>query len=258
MKTLTNPEHFSFTNRFGGPHFNKSLLKTRIAMMNRRSTWRSGWRYVALSALIFFTAMCQPLLQSEPNKGPLPKRDKSQRPFIDQMIINRTSYSGDTMIIETYKQGRLVDRIKIKNPNKNASYTWTGDMNQLMEASFFKRKNAMLYIHPDHHLELYDEYRKSVTVFLDGKEVTLDELRKVHIRQVANVHAHKRASKESLYGLTEEFHGDQKPIPKLKVIQTSTRKAGETDYVIWIDRAPNRIKRDSSQYVFSPFYSGDF
>ena len=258
MKDFTSPEHFSFINHFGGPHFNQSMLYRRIIMMNRRSSWRSGWRYIALCLLLFFTAMCQPLLQAEPDKEMASASDKRMRPTIDQMTINYTSHSGDTMIIETYKKGRLIDRIKIENPNKHASYTWTGDMNQLMEASFFKRKNAMLYIRPDHHLDLYDEYRKSVTVFVDGKEVTLGELRKVHIRQVAHVYAHKRASKEALYGLTEEYHGEQKPISKLKVIQTSTRKPGETDYVIWIERAPNRMKRDSSYYVVSPFYSGDF
>jgi hypothetical protein len=54
MKTLTNPEHFSFTNRFGGPHFNKSLLKTRIEMMNKmRSTWKTVGKYLLLLPVFF-------------------------------------------------------------------------------------------------------------------------------------------------------------------------------------------------------------
>ncbi len=258
MRTLTNPDHFTFTNHFGEVHSNKSRLHSRIGMMNRQSTWRSSWRYIVLSLLLFLTAMCQPLLQSEPEKEAIPINDKSQRPNIDQMTVSTTSHSGDTMIFENYKQGQLVSRVKIENSNKHTSYTWTGDMNQLMEASFFKRKNTMLYVRANHHLALYDEYKKSVTIFVDGKQVSLVELENVHIRQVAHVYAHKRASKENLYGVAEEYQNNQKSVPKLKMIQASTRKPNETDYVIWIDRAPNRLKRDSSYYVFSPFYSGDF
>ena len=106
-------------------------------------------------------------------------------------------------------------------------YTWTGSMNQLMEASFFKGKKAILYVRPDHHLDLYDEYKKSVTVFLDRKQVTLKELREVHVRQVAVVYAHKRSREQKMLGV-------------------SSRQSNETDYVVWIDRAPNRMKREYS------------
>lgn len=118
-------------------------------------------------------------------------------------------------------------------------YTWTGSMNQLLEASFFKRKHAMLYVRPDHHLDVYDEYKKSITVFVDRKEVTLEELKSVHIRQVAIVYAHKRRKEQTMRGL-------------------SNRRINDTDYIVWIDRAPNRIKRDSTIHVVSPFYTGDF
>jgi hypothetical protein len=30
MKPFQNPEQFTFTNRFGGPHLNKSFLQRRI------------------------------------------------------------------------------------------------------------------------------------------------------------------------------------------------------------------------------------
>lgn len=97
----------------------------------------------------------------------------------------------------------------------------------------------MLYVRPDHHLDVYDEYKKSITVFVDRKEVTLEELKSVHIRQVAIVYAHKRRKEQTMPGL-------------------SNRRTNDTDYIVWIDRAPNRMKRDSTIHIVSPFYTGDF
>lgn len=68
MNTLTNPEHFSFTNRFGGPHFNKSLLKTRIEMMNKvHTTWKAVGKY-ALFVPIFLIvfSFSQPYITPNP------------------------------------------------------------------------------------------------------------------------------------------------------------------------------------------------
>lgn len=49
MKKLTNPSHFSFTN-----HFNQSLLKSRISMMNKtRSTWKTFGKYLLLVPVFF-------------------------------------------------------------------------------------------------------------------------------------------------------------------------------------------------------------
>ncbi|NBB21022.1 hypothetical protein GVN20_16770 [Runella sp. CRIBMP] len=54
MKTLTNPDHFTFTNHFGGPHFNKSLLKTRIEMMNKpHKTWKTVGKYFLFVPVLF-------------------------------------------------------------------------------------------------------------------------------------------------------------------------------------------------------------
>ncbi len=54
MKTLTNPDHFTFTNHFGGPHFNKSLLKTRIEMMNKpHRTWKTVGKYFLFVPVLF-------------------------------------------------------------------------------------------------------------------------------------------------------------------------------------------------------------
>lgn len=251
MKILTNPAYFSFTN-----NFNKSLLYSRITMMNRQSSWRSWWRYGSLVLILSLTLMCQPLVKSESNQA------NSAELNDKEFIVTKTKHAGDTTIIESYKKGKLINRTKVRDVDKHRASTWTGSMNQLLEASFFKRKEAMLYVRPDHHLDLYDEYKKSITVFVDRKEVTLEELKDVHIRQVAVVYAHKRSSKEDLLGLSEDYdaaviHG-QKPRSKLRVVEGSTRQPHETDYIVWIDRAPNRMKRDSTIHVVSPFYTGDF
>lgn len=57
MKTFQNPAQFTFTNHFGGPHFNQSLLKSRIVMMNKRqSKWKAIGKYGAFIAVIWLCA----------------------------------------------------------------------------------------------------------------------------------------------------------------------------------------------------------
>jgi hypothetical protein len=57
MKTFTNPDHFTFTNQFGVPHFNKSLLKTRIEMMNKsKSKWMGVGKYFLFVATLWLCA----------------------------------------------------------------------------------------------------------------------------------------------------------------------------------------------------------
>jgi hypothetical protein len=57
MKFLFHPSQFTFTNRFGGPHFNQSLLKSRIVMMNKRqSKWKAIGKYGAFIAVIWACA----------------------------------------------------------------------------------------------------------------------------------------------------------------------------------------------------------
>jgi ribosomal protein L9 len=344
MKTFQNPEHFAFTN-----NFNKSLLYSRITMMNRQSSWRSWWRYGAVGMVLFFTVMCQKI--SKESKEVIPVEDGSVKigntPYLVSKngklygVITPNTIDKDIQEIGTQlakyqvpfhlfgvqrdEKGRIVqikdvvlgeygsEAMKVVKRRSNfgtlkkaffdfcydpefgcypnihpdefpsslsktllqegvVSYgssqsikkwlsnrssltqrrgkvtltpesemesTWTGSMNQLLEASFFKRKQAMLYVRPDHHLDLYDEYKKSVTVFVDRKEVTLEELKTVHIRQVAIVYAHERSKAQTMPGL-------------------SNHQANDTDYIVWIDRAPNRMKRDSTIHIVSPFYTGDF
>ena len=341
MKTFTSPEHFTFTN-----HFNQSLLKSRIKMMNRTSTWRSSWRYASFVVAMGVILMC---LQSY---SPAQRTSLSPSEFGTRYLVAKkgklygviTPYATDKDIAAIHKalkkhgvtfelqgierdaEGRISD---IKNvilgdygsetmkiirrrdetsegykmaffdfcydpevgcypnippsdyPNvlsqvltqeglfthnsalKQSLYdvsfkdkvrgvqtnpaetrekmerTWSGNMNQLLEASFFKRQGTMVYVRPDKYLDIYPKYQDNVTLFVDGKEMTLQELHKVHIRQVAKVYAHKRQAKEDFSGILN-------------------RLKGQTDYVVWIERAPNRLQRDSSHYIVSPFYTGEF
>ena len=59
-KPLTNPAHFAFTN-----HFNQSMLKKRVQMMNRRPSSCNAWRYFTFGFVAFSTMMCQPSIHSE-------------------------------------------------------------------------------------------------------------------------------------------------------------------------------------------------
>jgi len=57
MKFLFDSDCFTFTNRFGGPHFNQSLLKSRIAMMNRtKSRWLGVVKYGVFIGMLWLCA----------------------------------------------------------------------------------------------------------------------------------------------------------------------------------------------------------
>ena len=341
MKTFTSPELFTFTN-----HFNQSLLKSRIAMMNRASTWRSSWRYASFLVAMGIILMClqsyspaQLTSLSPPEFGTrylvakkgklygvitpyatdkdltaiqktlkkhgvtfelqgverdaegrisdiknvilgnygseamkiIRRRDKTSEGYkmaffdfcydpevgcypdihpsdypnsLSQVLAQEGLFTHNSAFKQSLFDISFKDKIKGTQTypaeyRKKMERTWSGNMNQLLEASFFKRQGTMVYVRPDKYLDVYPKYRENVTLFVDGKEVSTEELHKVHIRQVAVVYAHKRPAQEELFGI-------------------STRKSGETDYVVWIERASNRLQRDSSHYVVSPFYTGDF
>lgn len=66
MRTFQNPAQFTFTNHFGGPHFNQSLVKSRIAMMNKRqSKWKAIGKYGAFIAVIWVCAAFTKPYQAE-------------------------------------------------------------------------------------------------------------------------------------------------------------------------------------------------
>lgn len=108
-------------------------------------------------------------------------------------------------------------------------------MNDVLEATFFHRKNVMVERTKNEHLKLYDEFTRDTDVFINGIPVPVSDVKTVHVREVARIYTIERAF--------EKWFG---------VNKTDKR------FAINIETSPKRAKRDSSYYVFSPFYSGDF
>ena len=113
--------------------------------------------------------------------------------------------------------------------------TYSFNMNQLLEATFFHNKNTLVERTKDQHLKLYDEFTDKTEVFINGIPVKPEEVTSVHVREVARLYTRERP-------FTDWFRADQ----------PSSR------FELNIQTTPKRAKRDSSYYVFSPFYSGDF
>ncbi len=111
----------------------------------------------------------------------------------------------------------------------------TFSMNKLLEATFFRNKLAFVERTNDEHLRLYDEYRKDIELFVNGFRVDEKQITDMHVREVDKLYTRERPFDEWADG------------PDRK-----------TRYVLYIQTAPNRAMRDSTYYVFSPFYSGDF
>jgi|GEM_PF-1217661 len=119
----------------------------------------------------------------------------------------------------------------------------TFSMNGLLEATFFERKDALVKRTRKQHLALYEEVKDAITVFIDGMEVQPDAVEQLHIREVKTLYANERP----IEAWVPDLNPNQRPgDPPL------------TRYVLYIEREPKRAVRDSSYYVFSPFYSGDF
>ncbi|GAB3810059.1 hypothetical protein GCM10028819_53050 [Spirosoma humi] len=113
--------------------------------------------------------------------------------------------------------------------------TFSFNMNQLLEATFFHNKNALVERTKNEHLSVYDEYANAVDVEINHLPATLADVKTIHVREVARLY-----TKERPY--IEWFRTDN-PLPRFQLS---------------IETAPKRAKRDSSYYVFSPFYTGDF
>ena len=113
--------------------------------------------------------------------------------------------------------------------------TYMFTMNSLLEATFFHNKNALVERTKNEHLKLYDEFKDNVEVYINELPATAADVETVHVREVARLH-----TKERPY--TEWFRA----------------KNPQSRFELHIQTAPKRAKRDSSYYVFSPFYSGDF
>lgn len=120
--------------------------------------------------------------------------------------------------------------------NNPFGQSYTFSMNELLEATFFQKKTPFVFRTKDNHLQIYDEFLTDLTVFINGQPASPDAVMQIHVREVDKLYSRERPYKEWMRTDPE------RPSRFVLVIQTS----------------PNRAQRDSSYYVFSPFYSGDF
>ncbi|WP_460977315.1 M56 family metallopeptidase [Spirosoma knui] len=109
------------------------------------------------------------------------------------------------------------------------------NMNQLLEATFFHNPDALVERTKNEHLKVYDEYSKDTDIFINNLPATPADVSTVHVREVARLYTRERP-------YTDWFRADR-PLRRFE---------------LHIQTAPKRAKRDSSYYVFSPFYTGDF
>ncbi len=108
-------------------------------------------------------------------------------------------------------------------------------MNSLLEATFFHNKTALVERSPNEHLKLYDEFSDNTAIFINRIPATAADVETIHVREVARLYTLERP-------YTDWFRA-RKPLSRFE---------------LHINTAPKRAKRDSTYYVFSPFYSGDF
>ena len=111
----------------------------------------------------------------------------------------------------------------------------TFSMNKLLEATFFNNKLAFVKRTKDEHLKLYDEYSSDIDLYINGLAVDPKRIESVHVREVDKLYTRERSFEEWADGPNRQHR-----------------------FVLYIQTSPKRAKRDSSYYVFSPFYTGDF
>ncbi|WP_229365835.1 hypothetical protein [Fibrisoma montanum] len=173
--------------------------------------------------------------------------------FVDEVfVLRKWEYSSDAeydpkpnrVLIQTsshpiqftQKRSRFFTLLQAAALSKHPfGETYSFNMNQLLEATFFHNKNALVERTKNQHLKLYDEFADNTDVLINGILVKPEDVTSVHVREVARLYTRERP-------FTDWFRADQ----------PSSR------FELNIQTAPSRAKRDSSYYVFSPFYSGDF
>ncbi len=111
----------------------------------------------------------------------------------------------------------------------------TFSMNKLLEATFFSNKLTFVKRTKDDYLTLYDEYKNDIDLYINGLPAKPKDIDGVHVREVDKLYANERSFEEWADG-----------------------PGRKSRFVLYIQTAPKRAKRDSTYYVFSPFYSGDF
>ncbi len=112
----------------------------------------------------------------------------------------------------------------------------TFSMNKLLEATFFQDKRAFVERTKDEHLKLLPEFEKDIELYINGLTATPAAIQTVHVREVDRLYTAERPYSQWL-------------------TDTPNR---QRRYILYVQTAPKRAKRDSTYYVFSPFYSGDF
>lgn len=111
----------------------------------------------------------------------------------------------------------------------------TFSMNKLLEATFFSNKLTFVKRTKDDYLTLYDDYKTNIDLYINGLPAKPKDIENVHVREVDRLYANERSFEEWVDG------------PDRK-----------SRFILYIQTTPKRAKRDSTYYVFSPFYSGDF
>ncbi|AQG81608.1 hypothetical protein [Spirosoma montaniterrae] len=112
----------------------------------------------------------------------------------------------------------------------------TFSMNRLLEATFFQDKRAFVERTKDDHLSLLPDYQQDIDVYINGLDATPADIKTIHIREVDRLYTSERSYKQWLTNTPNRL----------------------SRYILYIQTTPKRAKRDSSYYVFSPFYTGDF
>jgi beta-lactamase regulating signal transducer with metallopeptidase domain len=159
-----------------------------------------------------------------------PDADPKLKPY--QILIQ----TSPTPVKFSHERGAfftLLQAAAISKHPGGESFMFT--MNSLLEATFFHNRNALVERTKNEHLKVYDEFKDNVEVYVNRLPATVADVETIHVREVARLYVKERP-------YTDWFRTN------------SSNKR----FVLLIHTAPKRAKRDSSYYVFSPFYSGDF
>ena len=130
-----------------------------------------------------------------------------------------------------WKQYLLANAVSDHPLGKSSTFS----MNKLLEATFFQNKLAFVTLTKDNHLKLYDEYSRDIDLYINGLPTNAKNVEAVHVREVDRLYTRERPFEEWTDGPNREHR-----------------------FIMYVQTSPKRAKRDSSYYVFSPFYSGDF
>jgi hypothetical protein len=159
-----------------------------------------------------------------------PNRDTKAKPY---QVLIQTSATLPRFDSKRRQFFTFLQAAAISQHPRGESYMFT--MNSLLEATFFHNKNALVERTKNEHLKLYDEFKNNVEISINELPATVADIETVHVREVGRLYTIERP-------YTEWFRADN-PSPRFE---------------LHIQTAPKRAKRDSTYYVFSPFYSGDF